>query len=67
MSQTDRFVHDRLPAASQLSHMLYELPELQDAAQGNLVDVLLGKIAERGLSDRPFLRSDRITDRKSVV
>ena len=61
MSQTDRFVHDRLPAASQLSHMLYELPELQDTAQGNLVDVLLGRIADRGLSDRPFLRSDRIT------
>lgn len=61
MSQTDRFVHERLPAASQLSQMLYELPELQTAAQGNLVDVLLGRIAERGLSDRPFLRSDRIT------
>ena len=48
MSQTDRFVHDRLPEAHQLSHMVYELPGLQAAADGNLVDVLLGKIAERG-------------------
>ncbi|MBC7608176.1 MAG: AMP-binding protein [Polaromonas sp.] len=64
MSQTDRFVHDRLPAASQLSQMRYEMPELQNAAnatRSNLVDVLLGRITERGLSDRPFLRSDRIT------
>jgi 2-aminobenzoate-CoA ligase len=61
MSQTDHFVHDRLPAASQLSHLLYELPDLQSLAQGNLVDVLLGKIAKRGLSSRPFLRSDLIT------
>ena len=61
MSQTDRFVHDRLPEAHQLSHMVYELPGLQAAAHGNLVDVLLGKIAERGYLKRPFLRSDCIT------
>ena len=61
MSQTDRFVHDRLPEAHQLSHMVYELPGLQAAADGNLVDVLLGKIAERGYLKRPFLRSDCIT------
>ena len=61
MSQTDRFVHDRLPEAHQLSHMVYELPGLQAAAHGNLVDVLLAKIAERGYLRRPFLRSDCIT------
>ena len=59
--QTDRFVHDRLPPLHQRSAMRYDAPELCIAAQANLVDVLLAKIAERGLLDRPFLRSDRIT------
>lgn len=59
--QTDRFVHDRLPPREQWPQMRYELPELQIPAQANLVDVLFGRIEERGLSDRPFLRSDRIT------
>ena len=58
--QTDRFVHDRLPPADQRAVMRYELPELQIQAQANLVDVLLGNIAERGLSNRPFLRSDAL-------
>jgi len=40
--------------------MRYDLPELQVPAQANLVDVLFGRIEERGLSDRPFLRSDKI-------
>lgn len=59
--QTDRFVHDRLPPREQWPDMRYDLPELQIPAQANLVDVLFGRIEERGLSDRPFLRSDRIT------
>ena len=59
--QTDRFVHDRLPPPAQCSHKRYDLPELHIAAQANLVDTLLAKIKDRGLLDRPFLRSDNIT------
>ncbi len=59
--QTDRFVHDRLPPADQWPQMLYELPELLIAAQANLVDVLFDRVEEKGLSTRPFLRSDKIT------
>jgi 2-aminobenzoate-CoA ligase len=59
--QTDRFVHDRLPPPDQWPQMRYDLPELQIPAQANLVDVLFERIESRGLSDRPFLRSDRIT------
>lgn len=59
--QTDRFVHVRLPPREQWPDMRYDLPELQIPAQANLVDVLFGRIEERGLSDRPFLRSDKIT------
>ena len=58
--QTDRFVHDRLPLAHQRAVMRYDLPELQIQAQANLVDVLLGNVAARGLSSRPFLRSDAL-------
>ena len=60
-AQTDRFVHDRLPPASQRANMRYDLPELAIPDQANLVDVLLDQIAARGLLDRPFLRSDNIT------
>ena len=59
--QTDRFVHDRLPPADQWPQMRYDLPELVIAAQANLVDVLFERADKRGLSDRPFLRSDKIT------
>jgi len=59
--QTDRFVHDRLPPADQWPQMRYDLPELQIPAQANLVDVLFERASQRGLSDRPFLRSDKIT------
>ncbi len=59
--QTDRFVHDRLPPAEQRADMRYDLPELQIADQANLVDVLFARVAERGLSSQPFLRSDKIT------
>lgn len=59
--QTDRFVHERLPPPAQCADMRYDLPELQIPPQANLVDVLLARIAARGLSNRPFLRSDKIT------
>jgi 2-aminobenzoate-CoA ligase len=59
--QTDRFVHDRLPPRDQWPQMRYDLPELVIAAQTNLVDVLFERIEQQGLSDRPFLRSDKIT------
>ena len=59
--QTDRFVHDRLPPADQCPQMRYDLPELQIHAQANLVDVLFDRVEQRGLSDRPFLRSDKLT------
>ena len=60
-AQTDRFVHERLPPPGQRADMRYDLPEFLIDAQANLVDVLLGQVAARGLSDRPFLRSDKIT------
>ena len=60
-AQIDRFVHDRLPPPGQRADMRYDLPEFSIEAQVNLVDVLLSQIALRGLSDRPFLRSDKIT------
>ncbi len=59
--QTDRFVHDRLPPPGQRAQLRYDLPELQIAAQANLVDVLLARVAARGHLNRPFLRSDKIT------
>lgn len=59
--QTDRFVHNRLPPMDQWPQMRYDLPELVIAAQANLVDVLFDRVAQQGLSDRPFLRSDKTT------
>jgi 2-aminobenzoate-CoA ligase len=59
--QTDHFVRDRLPLPEHRAEMRYDLPELCIADQANLVDVLLAKIEARGLLDRPFLRSDKIT------
>ncbi len=60
-AQTDRFIHDRLPPADQRADMRYDLPHLRIADQANLVDVLFARVAERGLSSQPFLRSDKIT------
>ena len=60
-AQTDRFVHDRLPPTGQHAQVRYDLPELHIPDQANLVDVLLRQIEARGLLDRPFLRSDKIT------
>ncbi len=60
-AQTDRFVHNRLPSLGTRPQMRYDMPELRIADQANLVDVLLAQIEARGLMDKPFLRSDRIT------
>jgi 2-aminobenzoate-CoA ligase len=60
-AQTDRFVHDRLPPREQWPELRYERPELQIADRVNLVEALLDGAASKGWSDRPMLRSDRIT------
>ena len=60
-AQTDRFVHDRLPMADQLPQLRFDSPELQFPAYVNLVEELLDKAAQKGLSDRPLLRSRRIS------
>ena len=60
-AQTDRFVHDRLPAADQLPQLKFDLPELQFPAQLNLVEELLDKAAKKGFADRPMLRSPKVT------
>ena len=58
-AQTDRFVHDRLPAPDQWPELRYELPELQALpAQLNLVQALFERAQAHGHADRPFLRSD---------
>ncbi len=60
-AQTDRFVHDRLPLPDQRAQMRYDLPELQIAAQANLVVELLDKaVAVKGWADQPLLRSSKI-------
>ena len=60
-TQTDRFVHDRLPPAGQLPRMLYERPELQFPRQLNLVGELLDQAPAKGFGNRPMLRSNRLT------
>lgn len=60
-SEVDRFVLQRLPRPEQCPILRYDLPELQIPDQANLVEVLMASVAERGLSDRPFLRSDKVT------
>ena len=59
-AQTDRFVHERLPPASQWPELRYELPELQLAPQLNLVEELLDKAVHKGFADRPLLRSPKL-------
>ena len=60
-AQTDRFVHERLPPLEARAQMRYDLAELRISDQANLVDVLLGQVEARGLLNKPFLRSDKIT------
>jgi 2-aminobenzoate-CoA ligase len=60
-AQQDRFVHDRLPTASQWPQLRYDLPELQFPQQLNLVQELLDNAQAKGFAERPLLRSSRIT------
>ena len=61
-AQTDRFVQERLPPPEQWPTLDYSrLPELQIAAQANLVETLFARAFKAGHADRPMLRSDRIT------
>jgi 2-aminobenzoate-CoA ligase len=61
-AQIDRFVHDRLPPPGQHALTRYDAPELQIAAQANLVVELLDKaIDAKGWADQPLLRSSKIT------
>lgn len=61
-AQTDRFVHDRLPPPEQRAQMRYDTPELQIAAQANLVVELLDKaVSHKGWANQPLLRSSTIT------
>ena len=57
----DPFVKDRMPTPEQLPRMVYGRPELQLPDRLNLVEELLDKAGARGLTDRPLLRSDRLT------
>ncbi|MCG2594899.1 AMP-binding protein [Ramlibacter sp. XY19] len=59
-AQTDRFVHERLPAPSALPAMRFDLPELQLPDQANLVEELLDRAAAKGWGERPLLRSAKI-------
>ena len=61
-AQTDRFVQERLPPLAQWPTLDYSrLPELQIAAQSNLVETLFARAFKAGHADRPMLCSDRIT------
>jgi len=57
----DRFVRDRLPPPQLQPHMLRDRPELAFPDPVNLVHHLFEAAQAKGWSDRPFLRSPRIT------
>lgn len=58
-AQTDRFVHDRLPAREQWPTLRHERPELRLPDRINIAEELLDKAAGKGWGDRPLLRSPR--------
>lgn len=60
-AQTDRFVHERLPAPEQWPRLDYPLPELVIPDQANLVQALFARARQAGHADRPMLRSDACT------
>ncbi|MEO8544540.1 MAG: AMP-binding protein, partial [Burkholderiaceae bacterium] len=60
-AQTDRFVHERLPAAAQMPQLRFDAPELLFPEQLNLVEELLDKAPAKGFGDRAMLRSDTRT------
>jgi 2-aminobenzoate-CoA ligase len=59
-AQTDRFVHDRLPAAAALPTMRFDLPGLQLPDQCNAVHELLDRAGEKGWGERPLLRTPQV-------
>ena len=60
-AQSDAFVRDRLPAADQMPLLRFDTPELQFPERVNLVEALFARALANGHSERPFLRSSRIT------
>ncbi len=61
-SHVDRFVHDRMPPAAQRAKLLFDAPELQIAAQANVVAQLLeAAVTTKGWADQPLLRSANLT------
>jgi 2-aminobenzoate-CoA ligase len=64
-AQTDSFIRDHLPPPEQWPQQMYDFPPavLDDILQPqlNLVTELLDKASIKGFSDRPLLRSPRIT------
>ena len=61
-AQTDRFVHDRLPSPQHSAQTRYDSPELQIAAQANLVVELLDHaVQHKSWANQPLLRSCKIT------
>ena len=60
-AQTDRFVHERLPAPGQMPQLVFSLPELQLPEQLNLVEALFARVYAQGLTQRPMLRSNQAT------
>jgi 2-aminobenzoate-CoA ligase len=59
-AQTDRFVHERLPAPGDWPRLIYDRPEFRIADACNLVAELLDQAPAKGWGDRPLLRSPRI-------
>jgi 2-aminobenzoate-CoA ligase len=61
-SHIDRFVHDRMPPAAQRAQLIFNAPELQIAAQANVVAQLLdAAVATKGWAHQPLLRSANVT------
>jgi len=60
-TQSDRFVHERLPQTGDLPRLCYDRPELVLPAQINVVAELLDGQVARGNGDRVFLRDERGT------
>jgi 2-aminobenzoate-CoA ligase len=55
--QTDRFIHDRLPARAAWPRLSYDAPEFQIADQANVVSSLLDAQIARGHAARAGSRS----------
>ena len=58
-TQIDRFVHDRMPAASGLPQFIFERPELKFPARLNAVVALLDRNVVKGNGQRLLLRDAR--------